>query len=241
MAAGAAMTRTRDILEAIGMIRGKTESLISAIRKLRGKPESVEQVEPDKYRYQSSFGSVIVNGPVHQLIQNQHIHQATSYVLAKPMEQAGTTGVETYLRGQRDTTSVLIPREEAPNFEDFCSHDIPSAIPIEEHTSDPITYFLKPKRVSVEGESDNWSFRYGANQTLHIDAVRDDDFLDMVKKGVYRLSSDDMIVAEILQRQKIRGTEIVGDPRYELIKVLEYRSAPTNQQRRLFRENTTEE
>ncbi len=236
----AAMSQTTEILETIGMLKSRAESLISAIRKLGGTPESVEQVGPDEYRYKSSHGNVVVNGKVNQLIQNHHIHNATQYVFAKPMEQEGATGTETFLRGKEDQTKVLIPRSEALAFEEFSRSELPSPIPLEEHSSGPTTYYLKPKRVSVEGESDNWSFRYGSNQTLHVDIVRDEEFLQKIKNGAYRLSSDDMIVAEIIQKQKIRGTEIIGDPRYELIKVVEYRSAPRNLQQKLFPDNSTE-
>lgn len=236
-----AMTKTKEILETIGFIKSKTESLISAVRKLHGKPDKVEQVGPNEYRYESSHGHITVNGNVSRLIQNQHVHHATAYVFATPMEQEGTTGIDTYLRRQEEQTKVHIPKEEAAVFQDFSRSDLPSPVPIEEHTSGPTVYYLKPKRVSVEGESDNWSFRYGSNQTLHVDVVRDQDFLDKVKKGLYRLSSDDLIVAQIIQKQKIRGTEIIGDPRYELIEVVEYRSAPRNTQQHLFRSNQTED
>jgi hypothetical protein len=55
-----------------------------------------------------------------------------------------------------------------------------------------------------------------------------------MSRAIRGLSSDDLIVANIIQKQKIRGTEIIGDPRYELTNVVEYRSAPRNQQQRLF-------
>jgi hypothetical protein len=236
-----AITHTTQILEAIGMIKSKTESLISAIRKLRGKPTDVEPVGANEYRYRSPGGDVTVNGSVHQLIQNATIHQAVTHVYGKPTEQEGVTGIETFLQGREQETKVVVGRDEARVFEEFSNNELPNPSPIEEHVSAPTTYYLKPKRLSLEGESDNWSFRYGANQTLHVDVVRDEDFLDNVKKGQYRLSSDDLIVAEIIQKQKVRGTEIIGDPRYELIKIVEYRSAPRNQQEALFKDNLTED
>lgn len=177
-----------------------------------------------------------MNGDIHKLIQNQTIHNSVSYVFSKPSEQEGATGIETFLRGREDETKVLIGRNDAKAFEDFSAIELPSGTDIEEHTSQPTTYYLKPKRVSVEGESDNWSFRYGTNQTMRVDIVRDQIFLDKVKNGEYRLSCDDLVIAEVIQKQKIKGTEIIGEPRYELVSVSEYRESPHNQQRKLFTE-----
>ena len=216
------------------MIRSRAESLISAIKRLRGKPTSVEPVGPNEYRYESPGGSVTVNGDVHKLIQNQTIHNSVTYVFGKPAEQEEVTGIETYLSGREKETKVVVDKNDAPAFEAFSTTPLPATTSVEEHISEPTTYFLKPKRVSVEGEADNWSFRYGTNQTLRVDVVRDQHFLDNVKNGIYRLSSDDLIVAEVVQKQRIQGTQIVGEPRYEIVQVLEYRPSPRNLQGKLF-------
>jgi hypothetical protein len=234
LVASTAISNTTHVLEAIGMIKSKTESLIGAIKKLRGKPERVEQVGPSEYRYESTSSSVTVSGDVHNLFQNATIHAAAVYVFAKPVEQSGVTGIETYLRQQEERTKVVISREDAEAFENFSSSEIPNPLPIEEMVSDPTPYYLKPKRVSLEGEPNNWSFRYGQNQTMTIDIIRDDKFLDDVRKDVYRLTADDLIVAEVIHKQKIRGTQFIGDPRNELLRVTEYRPATHHQQDELF-------
>ncbi|MGB9072232.1 MAG: hypothetical protein WCC22_06140 [Terriglobales bacterium] len=221
----AAMSKTTDILATIGMIKGRTESLISAIKKLRGKPEQVTQVGPDEYRYESPNGGVVVNGNVHQLMQNPVIHAGIAYVFANPTEQEGVTRIETYLRSQEQATKITIEKQEASAFAAFSLTALPSPEEIEERTSGPVEYVLKPKRISVEGETSNWSFRFGA-EVMHVHIVRDQEFLAKVKSGEYRLSADDLIIAQIIHKQKIRGTELIGEPENELIKVVDYRKAP---------------
>jgi hypothetical protein len=225
IAIGVALTKTTQILEAIGMIKGKAESLIGAIKKLRGKPHTVEQVSPNEYRYRSNSGEVTVEGPVHTLIQDKSIHIAALNVYSKPAEVHGVTEVETSLRG-KPATRMSVNRDEAPIFEQFARGDIPSSEPIEEKISEAITMYLKPKRVSLEGEADNWSFRYGANETLRVDVIRDQEFLEEVKSGHRSLNCDDLIVAQVIHKQKIKGTELIGDARTELLKVTEYRESP---------------
>jgi hypothetical protein len=230
-----ATSNTTRVLEAIGLIRSKTESFVSAIRKLRGKPDEVKQVGPNEYRYKSPSSEVTVNGDVHNFIQNPIIRAAAVYVFAKPTEQPGVSLIETYLRNQEKETRVVLSRDDAEAFEALSeAPSLPHPIPIDEVVSDPTLYYLKPKRVSLEGEPNNWSFRYGENQTMTIDLIRDETFLDEVRRGIKRLTADDLIIAEVIHKQKMRGNEFIGDPRNELLRVVEYRPASRPVQDRLF-------
>jgi L-fucose mutarotase/ribose pyranase (RbsD/FucU family) len=223
---GAALSQTKRVLEGLGVIKSEVEGVIGAIKKLGGKPEHVEQIAPNQFQYQARERGTIVNGDVHQLMQNPTIQKAVIYVISKLMEQDGVTGVETFERGKEAQTKVLVRKSEAHAFQEFGSSVIPSPVPIEERVSEPVTYYLKPKRGSFEGEPDNWSFRVGANATMRIDVIRDEAFLEKVKTGIHRLSPLDLVIAEVVHRQKVSGNELIGDVRYELIRVIDYQEAP---------------
>lgn len=219
-----AITHTTEVLEAIGMIRSKAESMISAIKKLRGRADKVEQVKPGEYRYSNSDNSVTVNGSVHNLLQNPVIHARAVLVFGNPVQQEGVAELDTYLKDRRDETEVKITREDAEVFQVFSGVKIPDAEPIREEESAPTSYFLHPKRLSAEGEPNEWSFRSGKD-IITIDKISDTVFLGRVKRGEYRLSSNDLIEALVVLKQKISGTRILSESK-EIIRVVSYKAAP---------------
>lgn len=223
-----AIGNTTEVLAAIGLIKSKSESLVSAIRKLRGKPDKVEKISPDEYRYTSSAGDVVVNGSVNQLMQNPTIHAEALYVFGNPLEHEDVIGISTFLKNNR-RSEVKIPKNEAPSFVAYSRSPVPPSEPEEKIIGDPMRYFLKPKRVSVEGEADNWSFRIaGSDEVIHVDKVTDELFLENVRNGRYRFSKDDLITASIIQTQKKRGAEV--NIHRELVTVDAYEEAPHHYQ-----------
>ena len=227
-----AIQNTTQVLETIGMIRSRAESVISVIKKLRGKPETVEQIKPGEYRYSGQDASVTVNGNVHTLLQNPVIHAQVVQVFGKPVEQEGVTELDIYLKNRRDETEVKITKADAPVFHSFSESKIPDPEPVKEIDTPPAHYLLHPKRLSAEGEPNGWSFRWGKD-ILTIDKILDKSFLEKVRSGEYRLSSNDLIDAEIVVKQKVSGTRIVSETK-EIVRVAEYKSAPPNPQTHLF-------
>jgi hypothetical protein len=223
-----AIQNTTHVLEAIGFIRGKAESLIGAIKKLKGKPDKVEQIKPGEFRYASPDSSITVNGNVHQLLQNPIIHANVLQVFGKPVEQDGVTGLNTFLKDRRDETQVNTNKEEALAFHAFSESKIPNPDPVREIDSPPTHYLIHPKRLSAEGEPNGWSFRWGKD-IMTIDKISDKGFLEKVKSGEYRLSSNDLIDAEVVVKQKISGTRIVAETK-EIVRIAEYKAAPPNPQ-----------
>jgi hypothetical protein len=228
-AAGAALTRTKEILEAVGFVRSKAVSAIEAIRRLRGKPKSIEPVAPGTFRYTNGDNSVEVNGTVHTLLQNTTIQNATFQLVSGPASQPGVKEIQTVLRNHPET-AVTIKVDEVPAFAEFVAGEMPTTGTPHELENPPITYFLKPKRISVEGEPNNWSFRVGGweSDILTVDSVKDQTFLQKVKRGEYRLTKDDLLVAEVVHRQRLQGTEIVSETT-ELLKVKAYTPSPVQQ------------
>jgi len=102
---------------------------------------------------------------------------------------------------------------------------------VDMHTP-PVRYLLHPKRLSAEGEPNGWSFRWGKD-IMTIDKISDANFLEKIKRGEYRLSSNDLIDAEVVVRQKVAGTRILHESK-EIIKVVDYKAAPPNPQQNLF-------
>ena len=83
--------------------------------------------------------------------------------------------------------------------------------------------FLKPKRLSVEGEPDNWSFRKGGD-TVITATIKDQDFLDKIKSGEIRLAKEDLLEVNLLEIQEVHGEDIYA--KYEVLKVLNYKPSP---------------
>lgn len=101
-----------------------------------------------------------------------------------------------------------------------------NAIPMEgeENEKRNITrVFLKPKRVSLEGESDNWSLRKGPDVILTA-TIRDPDFLDKIKNGEIRLANEDLLEVDLLEIQILKDNE--PTVKYEVIKIINYQKSP---------------
>jgi hypothetical protein len=226
-----AIQNTSHVLQTIGFVRSKVESLISAVSKLRGKVDRVERLSPGEFRYSHGDSKVTVNGDVHTLMNNPIIHAGMVHLIGTPVAQEGVTGIDTYLRDDRAATVVRVEKHDAEAFKTFGESTLPEIEPIKEIKT-PAHYYLKPKRVSLEGEPDNWSFRVGES-LLHVDRIADKGFLDLVKNGDYHLSSNDVIEADLVVTQRVSGSKVLGTTT-EIIKVVDYKAAPPNPQRNLF-------
>jgi hypothetical protein len=214
------------------MVRSKAESLISVIRKLRGKVDKVEQIKPGDYRVSSGDTAITVNGDVHTLMKDPIIHAGIVQLFTAPMGQEGVTAIETYLKNDRLGTEVKVDKNEAQAFAAFGGTVVPEIDPTREIDTPAVHYLLHPKRLSAEGEPNGWSFRWGKD-ILSIDKILDKDFLDRVKSGEYRLSSNDLIDAEVVVKQKVSGTKILHESK-EIVRIADYKPAPPNPQKDLF-------
>ena len=93
------------------------------------------------------------------------------------------------------------------------------------------TVWLQPKRVSVEGERANWSFRLGPENIITA-SISDDNFLGKIKNGEIRLSNSDRILVELLERQVVRGMSVTVTN--EITVVREYVRGPEQERLKFY-------
>ena len=211
----------KSLLEIIGLIAGTQIGVVQIIKWLKGKPKNVEEISPREIRYTAADGRSISTTPeVHALLSNQKITSNIYNVFLNPLQdQPSVLEVRTYIEGQEKTATV-VNRQDVPAIREFLN---PSPTPTqpEETVKETIQYnvYLNPKRGSFDGDAKDWSFRRG--DQIVVATIRDKDFLDRCVKGEYRLNYTDLLTVELLERQRVVGTEVMK-PTYEILKVTNY-------------------
>lgn len=225
LTAAEALRNLETVLKSLGLVKGAVVSVIAGLRKLGAKPTKVEQIAPNQYRYSAdNNNSITVDGDVHALMQNAVIHNHFYNVLGRPTQHDNIDGLETFLADAEEETKVTVTKQDAAVLKEYSESTPPQAEGVKE-VKNIADYYLKPKRISVEGEPDNWSFRIGREKDiLKVDVVRDQDFLDKVRRGTYKLTKDDLLLAEVTTTQKVSGQSIISSS-IELTRVKEYTPA----------------
>src|SRR3990172_3791232 len=211
----------KSLLEMIGLLAGTGFGAVQVVKWLGGKPKSVEEIGPGQFRYTAGDDrSVTVNGSVHRLVSNPTITNNIYKVYAAPMEQQpSVTDVKTYIEGSQQS-EVKVTRDEVPAIREFVS---PSPLPtdraetIKETTQHDV--YLNPKRGSFDADPKDWSFKRG--DQIVVATIKDKTFLQQYRNGEYRLNHADLLVVDLLERQRVIGTEVMK-PTYEIIKVKNY-------------------
>lgn len=212
----------KNLLEWIGIIGGGTTGVIQLYKYLKGKPKRIEEVGPDQIMFTTQEdNSIIVDKKVYSLYKNFNIQQSINDVYGNFLGQEGIETVESYLKGtERQEDKVIVTKDLVPYF------NPENTIPSDENQNEQrnITRaYLKPKRVSLEGEPNNWSLRKGSDIILTA-TIRDNDFLNKVRLGEIRLAKEDLLEVDLLEIQTLRGTEV--ETRYEVNRVINYTKAP---------------
>lgn len=220
------LEEVKTLLEIIGLIGGGVGATyigaVKVIQKLHGRPKMIEEIKPGEFRYTAGDdNSLTVSGPVHQLLSNSSITQNIFKVYGTPLEDIPSVqDVATYLDGDQ-STRVEVTRDEVPILREFAN---PSSLPllgspeiVKEHLHPDV--YLNPKRGSFDGDPRDWSFRRG--DEIVTATIKDRDFLDRCEKGEYRLNAADLLIVDLLEKQKVVGTK-VHKPTYEIVKVKDY-------------------
>ena len=211
----------REILELLGLIVGTPVGAVQVIKWLKGRAKAIEPLGPGEVRYTAGDDrSITLKSPVHQLLSNAQITNNIYKVYVNPLEdQPSVTDVRTYIQGE-ENTAVEVTRDDVPVIKEFVNPSPILANP--EETVRETTHkdvYLNPKRGSFDGDAKDWSFRRG--DEIVVATIRDKDFLDKCMKGEYRLNHSDLLTVELLERQKVVGTEVMK-PTYEITKVTSY-------------------
>lgn len=211
----------KETLEWLGIISATgMYSVIKIYKFLKGQPKKFEEVGPDEVRVVAKDGNAIsVNKTVFSLFQNNKIQQNLYNIYGNFLGQEGVEAVQSHLTGG-EKEAVKITKADVPHFNPA------NAIPMEgkENENRNITrVFLKPKRVSLEGEPDNWSLRKGVDVILTA-TIRDTDFLNKVKSGEIRLANEDLLEVDLLEIQTLKDNEV--GVKYEVVRVVNYQKSP---------------
>jgi hypothetical protein len=209
------------LLEWLGLISGGVLGAVKVMKFLAGKPKSVEQISEDEIRYTAGDDrSITVNSKVHQLLSSTKITNNIFNVYTTPLDELpAVNDVRTYLEGQ-PATEEKVGRSDVPALREFVN-----PAPIPSLAGETVTetlhrhVYLNPKRGAFDGDPKDWSFRKG-DQILTA-TIKDKDFLKKCTEGAYRLNHSDLLTVDLLERQRVMGTQTMK-PTYEIVKVTEY-------------------
>ena len=203
--------QVKNLLEWIGLTVGGPSGivgLVQLLKWLKGKPKAIEPLGPNQVRYTNVEGtSITIDQHVHQLFSNSSITSNVYNVFAAPMEQQQSiTDVKTYIEGV-ENSEVRVDRSEVPVLKEAIH---PSLMPSEagETINEKIHQgvLLNPKRGAFGGDPKDWSFFRGDG--IITATIRDKDFLAKCESGEYRLNQSDLLTVDLLERQKVKGTQL---------------------------------
>jgi len=194
---------------------------LELLRRLRnGKPEKVEK-RGERYEYIADDGGEIeVSAPVHNLY-NSGVVNNYIFNIAAPAERRDVEGIRTYIRGEEQTTSVEISKEDVPAIKAYSEPDLLEGKgEVLEQTN---VYMLHPKSGNYGETTGQWTFRIaGAGRTIKA-KIKDQKFLGDYTSGTIRFYAQDLLKARVHEKQIIEGSKVKAHN--EIIEVLEYRPA----------------
>jgi len=202
-------------------------TLIQVISYLKGKLKRVEPLDSGEYRYYSDdTSSIVVTKEVNALYQNCHIQQTIYNGFAKPLELNNVESIESFIKNDEEKTKVVYNKEIVPSIKAYSAAEMPINEQ-EESVENVRTIWVQPKRVSVEGEKNSWSFRTGPDNIMTAN-ICDDSFLEKIKDGSIRLSHTDRLLVEVTEKQNIRGINVTISN--DITKVKKYVKGPEQEE-----------
>lgn len=162
------------------------------------------------------------------MYHNSIIVQSLTAIYNEPLRKPSRKKVQSYIKSERKETLVEFTPTDVPALAAARPLELPQSADSEQEVEHTNVVFLRPKRGSFEGESSKWSFRKGGRQgeVLQVN-IKDQDFLNKLESGEYRLSANDVLKVELKERQKLVGSDLRTTN--EIVKVLEYKPAPPSQ------------
>ncbi len=214
----------KDLLALIGIVNGNHDgtSLLNLIRTLKGMIPKITSRDDGKFVYEAAGNTYIINAPVHNLYINSPVRQNINGVYGKPLQTGSVAAIESYLSSDVENSKVVVTKDEAKLFSGTDEVEQP---PDDETIQNTTTIFLKPKRLSVEGESDHWSFRKcsGTQDEVITVTMKDEKFLSKVRSGQIP-SMNDILKVRLEETQKlVRGNLTMS---YNVLEVLEHKITP---------------
>ncbi len=209
------------LLAFLGLVAKVTGvSLRDLISFLRGKKlEKIEPLKSGEYQYTANDNSsIIVGREVNALYVNPQIQLNIYNGIAKPLELPNVNTIDSYIKGDEEKTKVVLTKDILQDVKAYASSQIP--LSEEDKINESIrTIWVHPIRANLEGGPRSWSFRIGSETTMTAN-ISDDNFLREIETGEIRLAQIDQLLVDVLERQVIRGRNIVTT--YEIVKVKSY-------------------
>lgn len=219
---GESISEVKELLEWLGIISGGGYGLIKLYKYLKGPPKKIEEVGPDEVRITpKDKNSITVNKQTYSLFQDSTIQKSIYNIYGNFLGNEGVERVSSYDKSNKKKTEVVVSKKDVAYFNPA------NAIvgEMEDNEKKNITtVFLNAKRVSLEGEPDNWSFRKGKGEIVRAN-VKDLAFLDKVKSGKIRLTSGDLLEVTLVEIQTVDDTGQVNT-KNEIVSVINYKKAP---------------
>lgn len=208
----------KNVLIWLGIAAGVSGySLKDLIIFLRGKkPKNVEQLPSGEVKITNYQGvSTIVNGNVYNLFTNQNVTKPLLKGFTDLLGEEGVEEMQSYIKDEEEF-SQTITKTDYEHLKTFYENITKG----EEDVNESIRVaYLKFKRGSFDGEGNNWSFKIGDN--IIVATIKDEKFLEKIKRGEIRPSHIDIFKVKLLERQKRVGFDIKTT--YEILEVIEYK------------------
>jgi len=197
-------------------------TVLDVVRFLKeGKPTRIEQIDPEKVRYENNDGELmVVNINIHKMVVNGNIQNNLYNAVGRPLERPGITGLKTFIPNEPNCITET-SKDDVAAIRAFSQPKI--SPPAEEVIENTTTAFLHPKSGTYGETTGEWTFRIaGTKRTLKA-KITDQEFLAKYENGLIRFCQNDLLKVQLLERQTIHGT--TGHVKNEITKIYEYRKA----------------
>lgn len=189
-----------------------------AIRFVKGKVNQFKKTK-DKVTYYSEDGSELeVSKSTHDFIQNETVQKAISGSIAAPIQNIGeVSGIS--LQTDDCKEKIHIDREDIGILETYGKIELEDESKnIENRTN----IYVKPARGSYSGEEKQYTFIAGKDNKLYPTTIQDEFFIGKLRSGEIRLFHEDVLLVQMLSKQKISRKTGKLSNEYIIEKVLEY-------------------
>ncbi|GAB2491412.1 hypothetical protein [Arenimonas alkanexedens] len=227
------VTNIKQVVELLGLVTGtyylghkSTQGLIQVVRWLRGR--SIQKIEPigdGNVRLWVSDEHLDIEEKVLRLLEDYRIRRELENLIARPLAREGIESFATVDKEAKIVFAHVDGRESHYFF----------APPVREETLQEDTYTANLQVLNLAFKGDNkWRFTEGGSAFYA--NVLDNDFLTRVATNQEQFAKDDLLRAKVRRTQRMTTSGLVSE--YEIIQVLEHRSASPKVQLNLDLPNT---
>lgn len=188
------------------------------IKFVKGKVNQFKKTKNNITYYSEDGFKLEVDKKTHDFIQNEAVQKAISGSIATPIQNIdGVNGISLQTDGYEER--IHIDREDLDLLETY------SKIELEDESKNienRAIIYVKPARGSYSGEEKQYTFIAGKDNKLYPTTIQDESFIKKLKSGEVRLFHEDVLLVQMLSKQKISRKTGKLSNEYIIEKVLEY-------------------